>query len=203
MLYRELDVPYPLPVLDEWTLEPSGLLLLNRLVNDHNPGVIVEFGSGSSTAPLALLANRVEADFYSIEEDEQWANRTKTRLESWGLDSDVVRHIPLCTDSSEQELVWYRRERVDALFDTNTVGLVLVDGPTSASGPHVRRAAVDYMKGYLADDAVVVLDDYQRREEQEIVDMWTKQFPEAEVDVLPGQKEKEIAIFQLKQSRGA
>jgi hypothetical protein len=98
-------------------------------------------------------------------------------------------------------LTWYQRESVEALLDTEKVGLILVDGPTSESGRHVRRGAVDYMMDYLADDAVIVLDDYNRNEEREIVKMWSEQFPEAEVDVLPGQKDKEIAIFKLRQPR--
>lgn len=49
---------------------------------------VIEFGSGSSTIWLAQRARTV----CSMEENEEWAQRTKSRLSEHGLDNATVHH---------------------------------------------------------------------------------------------------------------
>src|SRR5206468_2274132 len=73
---------------------------------------------------------------------------------------------------------WYDEQKLKCIFSTvKRIDLLLVDGPP-VHGKELRYArypAVSFFKDYLADDYTVVLDDINRRGEQEIVERWERE----------------------------
>jgi predicted O-methyltransferase YrrM len=194
MIYDEIDVPRPLPTLDGWTLEPDGFLLMAQLIEENRPRVIVEFGSGASTTTLAYLAEKTGGNFLSIEEDAEWANRTRRRLQSWGIEGAAVHHVPVLPEDQNQGYTWYSIEGVQEVLGRLDIDLVLVDGPTAQHGRRVRDATLPVIADWLSDEAIVVFDDYGREGESEFLAEYQERFPESSTDVIS--RHKEMAVFR-------
>ena len=73
-----------------------------------------------------------------------------------------------------KEQVWYER---DAWSDLTDIGLMFVDGPPAAAGPESRYPAGPLLIPRCAADALILLDDTQRKDERAISDQWLAEFP--------------------------
>ena len=168
----------PIPVGDGYTAAPELLLHLVRLVRDRRPRLIVELGSGISTSWLAMALHTFEVPgrVVSLEHSEHYLDQARHQLRALGLAHLAeVRLAPLEDFSiSGEKHAWYQRSAWQGLRDCD---LLFVDGPPGWSAPLARYPAVPLLADALAPGAVVVLDDYERPDEQEIVDRWRQAHP--------------------------
>jgi len=163
-----------------WSMSPSTIThVLNDIVV-NNRQCIVEFGSGASTFYIAKLlkSNNIEASFFTIESNADWAEKIKKQLEVLDLTNFVtiitapIKSIDKSLTLDNQEL-WYGIDKLDEHLNTiNTIDLVLVDGPFGGLTPNARFSAVPYLKNKLAKSFIVFLDDMHRDEEKNILKLW-------------------------------
>ena len=90
---------------------------------------------------------------------------------------------------------WYD---LDALTDIEGIDLMSIDGPPGQGTSHARWPALPALHDRLSAEAVVVLDDMIRRDEQEILDDWMARFPGFAVERLDFEKG---AAIMRRQSR--
>ena len=160
-------------------MRPSGLLAVLNDIVINNRQFIVECGGGISTFYTARLLSQRGGHLYSIEHDEGWAGLLQSSLDREGLSQwATVIHAPLATSShSWNGAEWYDEEKLHCLADKGKIDLLVVDGPPAYSERlrYARYPAVPFFKDYLAEDYTVVLDDINRRGEQEIAARWGQQ----------------------------
>lgn len=102
---------------------------------------------------------------------------TRASIERHGLDRQIeTRLAPLAELEWDGETYWWYS--IDALKDLLEIDLVLIDGPPAATGPAARYPALPNIIDLLASNAVVVLDDAHRQEEEDIVQAWLESYPE-------------------------
>ncbi|PSQ96741.1 MAG: hypothetical protein BRD55_05555 [Bacteroidetes bacterium SW_9_63_38] len=196
LVYDRFDLSFPVPTLDEWTLEPGGLLLLHRLIEGEDPSVIVELGSGASTPVLAHLAEKQDRRFTSIENDDSWVEVTRQRLSGWDIEPDhILHHVPLADNPFQPSAPWYDTDGLDDIFGDETIDLIFVDGPAARHGTHRRQPAFTYFASRMSPGGILVLDDYNREDEQEVVDFWKQEMPEIEVSTFSGRKS--LAVVRM------
>ncbi|HEY8453874.1 MAG: class I SAM-dependent methyltransferase [Micromonosporaceae bacterium] len=177
-LYRDHLPRAPMPPSGQWALDPSGLLeLLSRVPRDR-PSLVLELGSGTSTVWLAYALERSGGRLVSVDHDPGYGQRTRDLLERHELSKVAeVRDAPLREVTvGGQERRWYDPT---AFADVAGVDLLFIDGPPGATGPLARYPALPLLLPRLAPEALVVLDDAHRPDEQETVRRWL-----AEVDGL-------------------
>lgn len=154
---------------------PTIIHLVETVLADARPPVVLECGSGTSTVWLAAaMRRRGDGRVVALEHDAGYAEQTRRDLAKHGLENvATVAHAPLieCTTTAGTA-PWYD---VNALGDLSGITLLFVDGPPGATAPHARRPAFELLVDRLAEDAIVVLDDTHRDEEREIVEAWTAQ----------------------------
>jgi hypothetical protein len=86
-----------------------------------------------------------------------------------------VRHAPLVPQSIDgKKWQWY--DLADIHFD-RPIDLLFIDGPPERVQKLSRYPAVPLLFDQLSDEAIVVLDDGDRDEEEEIVRRWTQEYP--------------------------
>jgi predicted O-methyltransferase YrrM len=172
-LYAMVPVGRRVPPLRGWAASPDLLLLLVELLRAERPRLMVECGSGASTLWAALAIRRFGLDtrVVALEHDAAYAQQTTELLAAHGVAGLAeVRHAPLePVELDGQTWQWYSR---DGWADLEGIGLLFVDGPPGKTGPHARYPALPVLGGRLAGDALIVLDDLIRVEEQEIVERW-------------------------------
>lgn len=179
----------PLPPLRGWALSPDAALHLVHTVIERRPATIVELGSGTSSVLLGrAVRNLGKGHVTALEHDEEFAGRTRRLLASHGLSEwvDVVSAPLVEREAAGSTYRWYDTSALAELSDP--IDILLVDGPPANTGPLARLPALPLLRSSLADDAVVLLDDTARSEEQEVVERWRALHPEATVRTLDHEK---------------
>ncbi len=170
-LYRELEPPSGLPPLNGWAVGAD----LGRDLVEHvlrtRPAVIVELGSGSSTALLGLaLVKSGGGVLVSFEHDPQYAEETRRLVGRAGV-AGVVELIeaPLGDlDYAGDTVSWYD---ISGLTLGGPIDLLLIDGPPSSRSELARLPAA-LLFDRMAAGGVAVLDDGDRPAEREILRRW-------------------------------
>ncbi|MFL1441808.1 glycosyltransferase [Nocardiopsis protaetiae] len=149
-----------------WALDAPGAGHLQHVLEDREPRLIVEAGSGASTVLLAEYARATGARVVSLEHQERYRDATAQLLADRGLTGHVdLRLVPLISTPAGP---WYDTELPDG------IDLVLVDGPPEGAGG--RAAALGAVLPHLADDAELLLDDASRPGERAALARWEREF---------------------------
>ncbi|WP_435745532.1 class I SAM-dependent methyltransferase [Nocardioides sp. SYSU DS0663] len=177
------------PALGGWAASPDfAVEVVDRLLTER-PRVVVEAGSGASTLLLALAAREhgLDTRIVSLDHDAHFAARTRELLERHGVaDRAEVRWAPLARTHVVGHLTpWYDEE---ALADLHDVGLLVVDGPPTGTGPAARYPAVPLLQDRLAARCTIVVDDTGRQDDREVVDRWARLLPDFDRTDLPLEK---------------
>lgn len=171
-----------------WPISPDFAHYLVELIEFNDYDLIIEFGSGFSTALIAkTLARRAAkrlgkaVGFVSFDHLEVYYRQTLDRLRSAGL-SDAVRLIlaPLedWQGSDEEVQPYYACERtfsalVQQYPPDNLRLLVVVDGPPASTGPQARYPAGPIVLSHFSGAQIdLLLDDYIRDDEKKVAQRW-------------------------------
>jgi predicted O-methyltransferase YrrM len=187
-LYHDLQPRQALPRTRSWVASPDLLHFLYVQCRESQPRLVVECGSGLSTVVMAyaLRASGHGGKLVSLEHDPVYATATRRLLLAHGVDEVAdVRSAPL----EEVELAgeiwpWYRLD----VAPSGPIDLLVVDGPPGPIRPLARYPAVPLLHDRLSAGAKVILDDFAREDEQEIVALWQREFPHLELTELPHEK---------------
>lgn len=115
---------------------PQAIARISELL--HKDAVVVEFGSGMSTAWLAKRVKRIVA----VDSNPEWKARTEDRLRRSGLDNATVRYAPVATYIANLDL-------------DEPIDLVIVDGERRAD-------CIDWAVSCLAVGSYIYLDNSDR-----------------------------------------
>jgi predicted O-methyltransferase YrrM len=191
-LYLDIRPETALPPTRFFAASPDLLLTLYRLIRERKSSLVVECGSGASTIVMAyaMKANGF-GKVVALEHLASYKSLTEEFASEHGLSEWVeVVHAPLRSTSLEdEEWVWYSTDRLPS----GQIDLLVVDGPPSWVGSKSRYPAVPVLEDRLSADAIVILDDYRRREESEIGELWLARHPEWSMNVIG--HEKGTALF--------
>lgn len=148
-----------------WAITPDALAELDYRLYVKQPKVVLECGSGLSTVVLANYAkSNPEATVISLEHDLKYFERTLNLLGNLKQYVNLMR-VPL---------IGYPPIYEGDLSQFSKIDFVLIDGPPTGEGG--RGRIFDWLFPYLNDKYEIWLDDGNRREEQEAVLNWEKEY---------------------------
>lgn len=149
-----------------WALGYPALYITYRILDNIKPKSILEFGLGESTK-LTYQYTRFEKDTYLcvIEQDKNWLDFFSKTF------SDIHKYVTLCPIIQEQingELSNVYQNLIPSI-NTKKYDFILIDGPFGSK--HFSRfQIIDIItNNLLAEDFVILLDDYDRVGEQETI----------------------------------
>lgn len=172
-LFAQLPPQARMPGLRGWAMSPDLLLVVVEILRQRRPRLVLELGGGSSTIWLAHAIRLLGLDtrLVTLEHDEKWVRTIEARLDAHGLQDVVgIRLAPLVEQPVAGET--YRWYDPSAWQDLTDVDLLLVDGPPAATGEQARYPAGPLLVDRLAANAIVVLDDAIRDDEQRMAKRW-------------------------------
>jgi predicted O-methyltransferase YrrM len=161
----------------DFAMRPSAVVAILNDIAVHRRTHIVECGGGVSTLYIARLLREHGGHLFTVEESAEWADAVRGQLDRERLTEYVsIVHAPI-TDvrlgsGSHQ---WYSVDAVEQLTAERAIDLLIVDGPVAERMPRIRYPALPYFYDALVDSATVVLDDIDRRGEQQIVRSWEQE----------------------------
>jgi len=158
-----------------WAMEPVSLLALVTEVLRRKPALVVECGSGASTIWIGLaLAKNGHGRLVSLEHLSAYRQPVDDALEEHGLrEIAEVRDAPLTPRNFDGEsFQWYSPS---AIADLEDIDILIVDGPPGSLGPMARYPALRELQGALRSNALVILDDAAREDEQAVITRWRRE----------------------------
>ncbi|WP_162846164.1 O-methyltransferase [Seongchinamella sediminis] len=171
----------PMPFGGGWALTGDSAALLAHETILRNPRLIVELGSGVSTLILGqILAKNGEGKLISLDHDVEWAARTQKNIDALGLSHVVeVVHAPLAPMKMEEgTFLWYSTES-DLINQLKNIDILLIDGPPRTAnqdrpdqGHAARYPAFSFFWEKMSPDAIIFVDDANRRGEREMIKHW-------------------------------
>lgn len=161
-----------------WTMHPSAVLTVVNDIQINERSSVVECGSGLSTLYSAKACMEQGANLVSFENDGEWANRIRGKLQNLGLDknADVVHAELEEWNFGGEAYLWYDEAVVrDCLSARSKVDLLVIDGPPKDTGHHARYPAIPAIREFLHDRYAIILDDIEREMERAIVKRWKQE----------------------------
>ena len=172
-----------MPDLHGWPVSPDLAVHLVRAVSNRRFDAVVEFGSGASTQLIAWALRRrawpQAVRQVAFEHLEVYQRATIGLLQEFGLEAaaDVVLaplrpqalpDVPAPYYACDGQLAELARQ-----LAPDCRLLVLVDGPPASTGPLARRPALQAVRRHFGRaELVILLDDYRRDDEREVVRHW-------------------------------
>jgi predicted O-methyltransferase YrrM len=132
-------------------------------------GSILECGSGLSTLVTGALIDGSKTTLYALEHDPDWYARISAMVEKFDLRNVRPVYAPL---NDFGEFCWYGVTE-DVL--PRDISLVLCDGPPGQTKGG-RYGFLPVMRAHLLPNALILIDDYKRVEEQAVVERWIREF---------------------------
>jgi len=176
-----LELRAPLPMLTGWAASPQLICTLLELVREHQPEVVVELGSGSSTLAMGYVIEEVgKGKVIALDHLAEYADKTEKRVRRHQLEDWAdVRHAPLVdVDVDGEAWPWYDI----SVLGESSIDLLFVDGPPHKTRSMARYPAVPMLESRLSDSAIVVLDDADRTDEHAIAEQWLEYLPDFELE---------------------
>ncbi len=186
-IYTILKPELPLPSMAKWAGNPDFCQLIAKQILTSSPQVILELGSGASTIVAGLAQRRTGGRIISVDHDDKFLTETEFEIQSHKL-TDLTRdlHCPLTEVTvGTNTYLWYD---LSLLGEIPTIDLLIVDGPPGRTQKHSRYPALPLLYDKLAEDAVVLLDDGNRKDEQEIVTLWLNMFDDLDAKYIGTEK---------------
>jgi len=175
---KKLGLKENLPYTENWSAAADFVSILADYCLAEKPITILECSSGLTTLVLARCCQiNGHGHVFSLENGEQYVAKTQAELDAFSLSQQAsVLHAPLITSvTGEGEFQWYDREELAVL--TETVDMLVIDGPPGFIQPQSRYPALPLLASHLAEDVVIFLDDAARDDEKRLVTRWLEQFP--------------------------
>lgn len=187
-----------------WPISPDiGVFLLEKM-RSQNYDLIIEFGSGTSTALFAKAAEAMSGktqksavpktlrtEIVTFEHNQLYHEKTQKMLRSRKLDGYVnLIHAPLIDWKDErQDYLYYDCQCVlgdlaEKYKSQKIKILVLVDGPPGATCKNARYPAVPIIFNVFAKQSIdIVLDDASRPEEKATIDLWREFYKKRSITI--------------------
>lgn len=129
-------------------------------------GNIIECGSGLSTLVIGYIAKVQNRKMISFEHIDVWAKRVQENIDNFQLDNNTIYVRQL---KNYGDFDWYDIANIDF----STYDLVICDAPPSNTNGG-RRGFIHLFKGKLEKNAIILVDDTIRKDEQQMIEEWKK-----------------------------
>lgn len=190
-----LGIEGEIPPLRGFAISPDMGVFMLRLLRKLRPASILELGSGFSSVLLGHHCAKMAGHVVSLDHDPAYVARSTELIAAWGLGEQVETVLAPIENQRVRDsraVPFYSAERVRATgrrFD-----FVFVDGPPLALGPRVRGGFLPLFGEFLEPGCHILLDDYYRKGEQEVVSNWVEQGL-VEIVELHTELEKQAALL--------
>ena len=169
----DLKIPDRLNLDAGWSIgETAFERIITTLLEMSSVERILEFGSGPSSIRLAMAFS--EAEVLSIEGDwRNFAETTSLMHTFWDKRNLSIKYRPITLESyGNAEFLTYE----DGMFWEEEIDCVIIDGPPVYT-LRGREACLYQVYDQIKIGGLVILDDFRRRFEKQIVENWLSVYP--------------------------
>lgn len=199
-LHQQINFRLPMPPVSGWTATPELLNLIYFYVRYTKPDNILELGSGLSTLICSYGCQQNGAGtVWSLDHEPPYLEKTSSLLEQHQLvDYSRLVNAPLTPTEITQHATgkritkrWYALDEFSAevMYD-----VLIVDGPPHGTNAHARYPAMEQLYERLNTNAVIIIDDTNRDDEQQMIKLWKKAYPDLREDTRYGIQDGRVLV---------
>ena len=154
----------------------SFMYSLYRILNDAQPKNILELGLGQTTKLTSQYAKYFDdAKLTVLESDEDWIENFSKNLEI----TDNIQIVNLNVETFEyNNTINLRFKDIDKIVESEKYDLIIIDAPRGFMEKDGKNELLDYSRANiwqlipsnLSDDYIIIMDDYERKGEQNTMD---------------------------------
>jgi predicted O-methyltransferase YrrM len=174
------SLPTQFPIFyGAWAIDGFVARAIVDRIERSRPKTILELGSGSSTALIAATLKALgmhDTRHIAVDHHELFLDTTRRNVQAQGLGAMTEFWVCPLKAGENDDPPWY--EGLPEKLKGVSIDLVIVDGPPGTLHPHARRPALDILKPYLSEGAVLLLDDAGRPAEQATLRIWEQSHPD-------------------------
>jgi predicted O-methyltransferase YrrM len=159
--------------LGNWAIDPDFARLIMKEL-DAGPSVVVELGSGTSTALIGgIFAETGTGRLITFDNSADFAAQTRERIAEIVEPGRIDVHVaPLRKQTfGATDVHWYDVDSILAALPEEPIDLLIVDGPPTSS-KWSRWPAVEVLWERMRPGAVALVDDGRRSSETATVRRW-------------------------------
>jgi len=197
-LFFSLQPRIPIPDTRVWAASPDLLKKISEVIFREKPKFVVEAGSGVSTLIIAYCLEQIgEGKVVSLEHDCNHAANSQDMISLHVLQGiATIIHAPLKEIKlNGHKWLWYD---TDFLNIDEPIEFLFIDGPPGSTQKLARYPALPILFERLDNGATIILDDGHRKDEKEIVELWSKEFNDITYKFLPLEKGAFLIHKQVK-----
>lgn len=186
-IFSLIKINHPLPLMRGYAVAPDFANTLISLIKEQKPKLIIEAGSGVSTLISAYCLQSIgKGKVISLDHEKNFADlSSKNLLEHELQDTGTVIHAPLTKiNINGKTWLWYDIKEVFEVIKNKSIDLLVVDGPPWNTQDLARYPALPILIDLLSENAMILVDDADRKDEREILNLWMKQFNGFELELL-------------------
>ena len=175
-IYAKFKINNLMPTFRGWAISPDIAKRIAEIILQNKPQLVVSLGSGVSDLVVAYsLKENGNGKLFSIEHDEKYAIKTKRTI----LDHNLSKYVNVNTselktftiDGKEWNWYGYNLTKLPGKID-----MLIIDGPPGNTQKWARYPAIPLLYDYMAKGCIVILDDTNRKDEKEIIEMWKTEY---------------------------
>ena len=193
------DIQHPIAKTRGWAGSPDFIKIIFEAVLKHKPNLILELGSGVSTLYTGNLikSKQLNSRILSLDHEPTFAKVTRENCDLHKIQS--IASIQDCTIKTHhingKEWLWYDTENIS--LEAQSVGILVVDGPPTFLQKQSRYPALPILLPYLKNEAIIIVDDYSRADDFQVIERWCKEFSEVKLLQELKDSDKGTAILQI------
>lgn len=189
-IHSFLELNYPLPTMGGWAISPDFAKNIIDLVIERKPRLILEASSGVSTILASYCLKKIgEGKVISLEDEKKYVDNSSKELLKHGL-KDIATVIHATLEEIEiagEKWLWYDTTKLN---DIKAIDMLIIDGPAQYGRDEkmIRYPALPLLFESLSDDAIILIDDADRNDEKQMIELWLEQFHCFEVERIDSEK---------------
>ena len=172
-IYQEMKLANIIPPMGHYAGTPDFYKVILHSIKLYKPKIIVELGSGVSTFVISefLEYNNFDTELISLDHEKNYADETAQRIQN---SHTKVLFTPLVNYKlNDESYFWYD---IENLKDVDNIDLLIIDGPPENVSKLARFPALPLLWSKLSPEAIIIMDDANRKDVQEITKRWEKAF---------------------------
>jgi Methyltransferase domain len=147
-----------------------------RIAKHKKSIIFVELGCGVSTIIFGIFLSRLnpKTSIISFEGDKEWVVKVDALIKRYDLCKQVsVYYIPY---KQYAQYIWFDDKKIVEIINGRQIDMLFVDAPPGKLCPYSRKPAIPFFLQWMLKETIVLLHDTGRKDEAEIVKIWSKYF---------------------------
>jgi hypothetical protein len=176
-IYQQFEPKVAIPPMRVFAGSPDFIKVLLDKIQSEEPEVVLELGSGVSSIMISeylFETGRSNVEHFALDHLEKYSSATSKKIRN---PKSKILFAPLKEYIIDgKKWLWYDLDSLNQQLGEKKIDILIVDGPPMELQKLSRYPAFPLLSDKLSKEAIIILDDTIRKDEQKIIASWQNKF---------------------------